>query len=293
MSLQKYIALLTAVDTGSISKAAQQLGYTQSAVSRMIADLEQDWGVELLRRSRAGIEITSEGQQLLPVIRSIAAGCAELDYTVRELHGIHTGMIRIGIFTTVADCWLPELLKSFHDFYPKISFKLMSSESYEQIEEWIRRGQVDCGFVRIPAATDLQVHFLKQDQLCSVLPPNHPLKDAPVYPFAQLEQESIIKLKIDRQISQFLEGLPVQYEVSSDHTILSMVESGLGVSIMHSLMADSCRYQVIWKSLDRTESRDIGIATGKSSHLSGATKLFVEHVCNTLGNGTETDLQND
>ena len=282
MSLQKYFALLNTIDTGSISKAAQKLGYTQSAVSRMIADLEREWGVELLRRGHGGVEVTSEGQQLLPAIRTIAAGCSELDYTVRELHGIQTGLLRIGTFTTVEDCWIPGLLKSFQNLYPNISFSLIHSESYEQIEQWIRRGQVDCGFVRMPVASDLQIHFLKRDQLAAVLPPMHTLANAQVYPTAQLKNESIIKLESDREISRFLEGFPVQYEVSSDHTIFSMVEAGVGVCIMHSLMADNCRYHVVWKPLDRTEYRDIGIATGKTSHLSSVARLFVEHVCNTL-----------
>lgn len=282
MNLQKYIALLTTVETGSISKAAAQLGYTQSAVSRMVADLETQWGVSLLHRSRAGIEITAEGQQLLPIIRSIAAGCSELSYTVQELHGIQTGLIRVGAFTTVADCWIPGLLKSFQELYPNISFKLLSAESYEEIEDWIRHGKVDCGFVRMDAAADLQTRFLKQDMLMAVLPENHPLAHAPVYPVERLQEEPLIKLRIDREISRFLEGFPVQYEVSSDHTILSMVESGIGVSVMHGLMADTRRYKVVWKPLDKSEYRDIGIAISKTARLSSAASLFVEHVCNQL-----------
>ena len=68
MSLQKYTALLKTVELGSISRAAEQMGYTQSAVSRMIADLEEEWGIELLRRSRAGIEVSSACQKLMPVL---------------------------------------------------------------------------------------------------------------------------------------------------------------------------------------------------------------------------------
>ena len=136
--------------------------------------------------------------------------------------------------------------------------------------------------MRMPAASDLQTHFLKRDQLAAVLPADHPLADAKIYPTAQLEGESIIKLKVDREISQFLEGLPFQYEVSSDHTILSMVESGVGISIMHSLMADVCRHKVVWKPLDRTECRDIGLATHKTARISSVARLFVEHVCNAF-----------
>lgn len=282
MSLQKYQAFLAAVDHGSISAAAASLGYTQSAVSRMIADLEQEWAVQLLHRNRSGITLTAEGIQLLPVIRSISADCSALENTVRELHGIRTGLVRVGTFTTVAECWIPGLLRSFGEKYPHISFKLINCESYEEIEEQLRHGKVDCGFVRLEAAADLDVRFLKQDCLTAVLPADHPLAEAKVFPVSQLANEALIKLKTDREISRFLDGLPVQYEVSSDHTILSMVESGIGISVMHGLMQASNRYKVLWKPLDRTEKRDIAIATVKDIRLSAATKLFVDHVCNEI-----------
>ena len=285
MSLQKYQAFLAAVEQGSISSAATSLGYTQSAVSRMLADLEQEWGVILLHRSRSGIAVTAEGIQLLPVIRSICAGCNALESTIRELHGIQTGLVRVGTFTTVADCWIPGLLRSFRESYPNIRFKLINFDTYEEVEEQIRQGKVDCGFVRLDTAADLDVYFLKEDHLTAVLPANHPLAKADVFPVSQLSQEALINLKTDREISRFLEGLPVQYEVSNDHTILSMVESGIGISVMHGLMTDSDRYKVIWKPLDHTESRKIGIATAKGIHLSAAATLFVEHVCNELKTG--------
>lgn len=282
MSFQKYQALLAAVEHGSISAAATALGYTQSAISRMIADLEQEWDIVLLHRSRSGITLTAEGIQLIPVLRAISASCNALDTTVRELHGIQTGLVRVGTFTTVADCWIPDLLRSFGEKYPHISFKLLNFESYEEIEEQIRHGKVDCGFVRLEAAADLNVRFLKQDQLTVVLPADHPLAEADVFPVSQLSNEPLIKLKTDREISRFLDGLPVQYEVSSDHTILSMVESGLGISVMHGLMQESNRYRVVWKPLSHTETRDIAIATAKDLRLSAAARLFVEHVCSEI-----------
>ena len=82
MNLQKCEALLKAIELGSISRAADQMGYTQSAVSRMIADLESEWDMELLRRSRSGITISSAGQQLLPILRAISADCAQLKYKI-------------------------------------------------------------------------------------------------------------------------------------------------------------------------------------------------------------------
>ena len=78
MSLQKYTAFLKTVELGSLSLAAEQMGYTQPAVSKMIQDLEREWGMELLHRSRAGVELSSVGQHLLPLIRSIVADCEEI-----------------------------------------------------------------------------------------------------------------------------------------------------------------------------------------------------------------------
>ena len=65
MSIRKYIAYLRTVETGSITQAANELGYTQSAVSKMISDLEQDWQVKLLTRNHSGIEISSDGMVIV------------------------------------------------------------------------------------------------------------------------------------------------------------------------------------------------------------------------------------
>ena len=86
--------------------------------------------MELLYRSRAGVTASSEGLRLLPLVRSIVADCAELEFTVNELHGLHTGLIRVGTFTSVANMWIPSLLVSFQKLYPGIEFTLMNSENY-------------------------------------------------------------------------------------------------------------------------------------------------------------------
>lgn len=284
MSLQKYTALLKTVELGSFSLAAEQMGYTQPAVSRMIADLEEEWNVELLRRSRAGLEPSGVCQQLLPILRAIQADCDALRFTIAEIHGAHAGLVRVGTFTSVADMWIPNLLKTFHALYPNIEFDLTTMDSYAEIESSIRHGKVDCGFVRLPTISDLQVHFLMRDELVAVLPPDHPLADEPVFPVAQLEGVPFIRLreKTDYEVSHFLDCIPympkVCYEVSNDHTVLSMVECGLGITITHSLIANNPRYNVICKRFDVGQHRDIAIATAKNVRVASTTKLFVDHV---------------
>ena len=150
MSIRKYIAYLRTVETGSITQAANELGYTQSAVSKMISDLEQDWQVKLLTRNHSGIEISSDGMVLLPTIREIVKDYEDLNFAVSELHGMQSGTLRLGCFTSLAISLLPEILKDFHQTYPNIQIQLMTGEYYE-ISEWLRRGAIDCGFLAIPA----------------------------------------------------------------------------------------------------------------------------------------------
>ena len=285
MSLTKYEALLLTIELGSISKAAERMGYTQSAVSRMIADLEKDWGMELLRRSRAGMVVRPAGERLLPVLRAICTDCEELRYTINEMRGLRIGLIRVGTFTSVADQLMPQILMSFQGLYPGIRFELMNSQHYSEIEEWILSGRVDCGFVSLPTVNDLKTIFLQQDMLTAVLPRDHPLADAEFFPIEQLEGAPFIMLKEneDYEVRRFLDKLPYRpnlcFKVSNDHTILSMVEKGLGISILHSLLATGSRYQVVWKPFDRPQHRNIGIATAKNARISGVTKLFIDYVC--------------
>jgi len=280
--MNRYITFLKVLDLNSITKAAEALDYTQSAVSQMIQSLEKELQLNLIRRSRNGVTLTDEGRKLLPSIERTVNEYNRLLEKDREILGLEDGLIRIGTFDTVANMWMPELLATFGREYPNIEFDLFNSERYGEIEDWIRQGKVDCGFVCMPTVNDLRTWFLKRDMLVAALPPDHPMAAEPVFPVAKLEGESVIKLKVAHEICRFLDQLAappeLRYGVSSDHAILSMVEHGLGISIMHSLMAGKDRYKVVWKELDEEHYRDIGIATAKNVRLPSAARLFVEHV---------------
>ncbi len=283
MSIRKYIAYLRTVETGSITRTASELGYTQSAVSKMIADLESEWQVKLLSRSRAGIELTSDGLALLPAIRALVKEYNDLGFAVSELHGLQSGLLRIGCFTSLSTSVLPNLLKRFHASYPNIRIQLLNGE-YEDISGWLRRGMVDCAFLSQPVATELESFFLLRDSLVAIVPEDHPMAGAACFPIERLAQEDFIMLseRADHEIDHFLETLPVKphvsYEVSGDFALLAMVESGLGVSIVHNLILCPRHYRVAHLPLDVPSSRDVCVALKKDSTPSSITKLFVEHV---------------
>ena len=154
-NLQKYFAFVTTVDSGSFTRAAERLNYSQSSVSKMIADLEKEWNVTLLERDRNGVHLTSSGEQILPYARQLIGDYRKLEEHVHLLNGIQTGVIRVGTFASVAINWLPNIVAEFQKDFPMIECEMLLGD-YSEVENWIRDGRVDCGFLSLPSGKHLK-----------------------------------------------------------------------------------------------------------------------------------------
>ena len=113
MSIQKYKAFLKTVECGSFTEAAKELDYSQSGISRMIGDLENEWSMTLLERDRSGICLTSDGLKILPHVQSVCSEYDKLMFKIDELKGLDYGLIRIGTFSSVATHYLPKIIMEF------------------------------------------------------------------------------------------------------------------------------------------------------------------------------------
>ncbi|TWK22848.1 HTH-type transcriptional regulator GltC [Bacillus licheniformis] len=283
MNIQKYVAFVKVVELGSFTKAAQSLDYTQSGISRMINDLETEWGVSLFERGRAGINLTSDGLKLLPQLKRICNEHEILMTQIEELHDIKTGMIRIGTFSSVATHWLPNMIRIFKKDYPKIDFELLLGD-YTEIESWILNGRVDFGFVRLPSKPDLDTIFVEQDRLLVVMPLNHPLASCEKFPIDNLLNSPFMLLEkgAKAEISEIFEMHQISPQVNfttwDDYAIMSMVENGLGISILPELILKRIPHKIIAKELEIPAFRNIGIATRDQKSLSLASKEFLEYL---------------
>lgn len=283
MGIQKYQAFLKTVETGSITIAAKQLGYTQSAVSKMIQDLEAEWDISLLSRSRKGVALTSQGLSVIDDIRAIVRDYENLCYNLADVHGTKQGTIRLGSFSSVSASFLPSVLKSFHELYPGIQIQLFHGE-YSEISEWLRRGVIDCGFIGSNDSGEFDAAPIFRDSLVAIVPQDHPLAQAEVYPIERLPEENFIGLKEERDydFAQFFDKHQVHpvvtYEVPSDLVLLSMVESGLGISLVYDMILKHPRFNVVRLPLDHTKERTVSLALGKASKNSSIVNLFMDHV---------------
>ena len=282
-NIQKYMALVKTVEYGSFTKAAEALSYSQSGISRMINDLEKEWNVSLLERGRAGVRLTSDGLKLLPNARRVCEEYEKLQMQVDEINGLQSGLIRIGTFSSVATHWLPNIIKEFQKDYPNIDYELLLGD-YTEIEAWILQGRVDCGFLSLPAHPELETIFLEEDKLLAILPQNHPLTRYERVPVEALCHEPFMLLEkgAKAEISQIFDrcGLApkVHFTTWDDYAIMSMVESGLGISILPELILKRVPYEIVAKELEVPAYRNIGLALREKKTASLAVKRFIEYL---------------
>ena len=283
MPLDKYHTLMTVVETGSLTRAAEQLGCTQSAVSHCLDTLEQELGFTVLRRSRARVQLTSEGERLLPAVRNYLGSAEQLRQTASSIRGLESGTVRIGAFTSVAVHWLPSVLKEFQRDYPKVDFRLFNGD-YHDVEQWLTDGIVDVGFVTMPSPVGCECITLMEDRLLAILPLNSRFENYPKFPLVECENEPFISLleSSDHDARRALEAAGVKPNVrfytKDDYAIIAMVEQGLGISIMPELLLKGSHYNLQTLPLIPEAKRTIGLAIAAGSKAGPATRRFADYI---------------
>ncbi|MBP3654933.1 MAG: LysR family transcriptional regulator [Oscillospiraceae bacterium] len=289
MSIKKYEILVKVVELGSLTKAAEASGCSQSAVSHILNDLEEEFGFSILKRSRGGVQLTENGARILPSIRGILNYNEQLNQTVASIRGLDTGVIRIGTVTSVAVHWLPGILKQFGINHPGIEFKLYNGD-YGDVSRWLSEGSIDVGFLALPTDINCECIPLMEDRMLAVLPRDHPMANLPRFPVAQVQNESFISLleSSDQDTRRIMEAAGVtpniKFTTKDDYAIIAMVEQGLGMSIMPELLLQNHTDNVVTMELVPKSSRLIGLAIPNVSRTSPATRSFADCVVEWIRN---------
>ena len=283
MNIGKYETLMAVVEYGSLTLAAQSLGCTQSAVSHSIESLEQELGFALLKRGRAGVRLTGEGERLIPAVRNLLNSAEQLAQTAASIRGLESGTVRIGSFTSVAVHWLPPVLKEFQKDYPRVEFKLLNGD-YHDVEQWLMEGSIDIGFVNVPSVVDCECIPLMEDRLLAILPRHSRFESYPRFPLVECETEPFISLleSSDHDARRALEAAGVKPNVrfytKDDYAIIAMVEQGLGISIMPELLLKGRHDDIQMLPLVPEARRTIGIAIAAGDKAGPATRRFADYV---------------
>lgn len=281
---KKVKAFLSVIDLGSLTKAAEALNYTQSGMTHMMNSLEKELGVTLLRRGRNGVELTAAAEQLLPQLSAFAAASDALEEGLSRLAGTKPPCIRIGAYSSMAQHWLPAILRRFRLEYPSAEVTLMMG-SISEIYGQLKSGGLDCAFVSYQSGElndALEWLPLHNDALVAILPPDHPVRSAG-FDVRRFEGSDFLMPAngFDQDIAPMLERCGVHPEIRftnlDDPAVISMVEHGLGLSVLAELVMRGRSDNVLTLPLDPPAYRELGIAFRTESLAQPRFAAFLDH----------------
>ncbi|MBO4539060.1 MAG: LysR family transcriptional regulator [Clostridia bacterium] len=285
MGFKQYKAFYTCVETGSVSDAAKRLDCSQSAISHLLADLEEETGFSVLIRNKGGIRLTEKGRLLYEDVKLLMESETKVLDKIRLLSAPEQKTIRVGTFTSVAVHWLPSLIKGYEAKNHGIKFEITDG-GYKDIADAVKKGKVDVGFVGLPIdGKCLQIPLYK-DRLLAVLPKNYPLSGA--FPIKKFTEERVITLTEDtdwdsrRVFSQAGIQPNIKYKTSDDYAMIAMAEQGLGVCVMPELLLRGRDGNLKTAELDPPAYRTIGLAVTAGKESDPLIEDFIEFIKGNL-----------
>ena len=258
---------------GSFTSAAKSLRYTQSAVSRQIAALEDDLAVALFDREARGVRLTEEGRVLLTHAEAVLD---RMDVARRELatlRAVDGGRLRIGAFATAEAALVPRAMAAFQKDFPNVELSLSDGLS-ATLATSLRTGELDVAVVNHgPALDGLTTHHLLDDPQFVALPPGHRLAHRKTLRLTELAEENWIAGSTtveDTLIGACLRSgfrPTVRYVVQEWTAKQGLVAAGLGITLVPGLLTGAVRPDLVLKRLrspDMTPRKVVAVVTDRA-----------------------------
>lgn len=274
-NINKYRAFLEAARRGSFTKAASALSCSQSGVSHMISDLERLWDVSLFERGGGSVVLTRRGEELLPLVEGLCRSYDRLHLKLGESCE-SLPSVRIAATSSIAAYRLPRPLGSFVAENPQLRVDLRLG-TYAEVERLVLEDEVDLGFLpNVAGREDLLARPFERDEIVAVLPVRHRLASRARVGIEELaDEEFVADAETVPLLQADLRHLRVRFETADVTVILSMVESGLGVSLLPSLALERCPLDVLVRHLANPAYRTTYVACRRDAALSPcASALF-------------------
>lgn len=286
MESSKFYALLKAVEYGSLTKAADELGYTQAGLTHMMNRLEKEIGLTLLQRNKSGVTLTSNGQELLGLIKEFTEKGLALENAINKLKSGNDKIIRIAAYASITSHWLPEIISNFKKDFPNIDFELQVA-GFDEISQSVTNGSVDLGFTSLQPNMQGEWITLKDDPLYAVLPIEYDNGNKTAH-ISIFNNKSFFMptYGFDYDIMRTLDENGVQPLINrtalDDTAVVSMVSHSLGMSILPKLVLKGMHGRFTAKEIEPTSHRELGILIKNRNTLSPAVHKFISYCKQTV-----------
>ena len=285
MNTQRIRILLTAIDKGSLTKAGQTLGYTQSYLTQTVKAFEDEIGFPLLVKTNRGVEPTNEAQMLIPAMRELIRSEEKLDQEMAEIQGLHRGTIRIGTFVSTSVYWVPQIIEYFHNNYPEVVFQI-EELGHEEMIRGLIDGSLDITLMSDPGEK-VNIDFIPvlEDPMMVVFQPEkYDLSGYDYVPVDVLRNYPFIMTykSYDKDPHKVFEDagfMPqVRYYSRDDFAVLSMVQRGLGLAILPELTINEFPGDYDTRMLDPEAYRSLGIGIRSVEDAGPLARFVIKYI---------------
>ena len=277
MDTQRIRVILSAIEHKSLSKAAEEISYTPSAMSHIADSIENELGVKILVRTPLGVSLSKEGEELYGYLKAVIDAENSLLAASHAISKSRENHLRIGAFSSISQNLLPEIISSFRLAHPEIRIS-MSVE--DDLEDFLENDLVDIIFTDEFSYGDNVWLPIKKDPFVAVVASDmmkgkRSVSKEELYEYTYVSiNEKILDSYFDK--SRFA-GI-LDFESIDNVSVLNMVKEGLGVSVLPRLMTLKRMNGIKIMKLEEPVSRTIGFAYKKSAKQTCAAKIFIEYL---------------
>ncbi|HWJ73480.1 MAG TPA: LysR substrate-binding domain-containing protein [Kaistia sp.] len=250
MTFEQLRIFLAVAEREHLTRAAEALRLTPSAVSASIRALEGSYGVELFNRVGRRIELSDAGRLFLPEARAVLARVGAAEALIADLGGLKRGRLALQASQTIASHFLPPFMVAFRAAHPGVELSLVIGNT-ETVADAVIGGEAELGFVegRITSPL-LSIREVAEDRLIIVVPPGHPWSDGAPVPISALgETRWVLRESGSGTRSSFaealaaaglaVEDLDVALELPSNEAVLAAVASAPSATVVSEAVASA------------------------------------------------------
>ena len=277
MDIQKIKVILSAIEHNSLSRAAEEISYTPSALSHIADAIDRELGVKILQRTPLGISLTPEGQEIYPHLLAIVEAEKNLLRVTNSVKTAKENHLRIGTFSSISQELLPEIISKFRLAHPEIKISVSVEDN---LQDWLEYGLVDVIFADQLCFGENEWIPIKEDPFVAVFPEGM-LNGKKVVSKEELYDHTYISINeklLEPYFDQTKFPNVVNFESVDNVSVLYMIKQGLGFSVLPSLMTNKKIKGIKTLKLDPPVSRTIGFAYKKDGKLSHGAKLFIDYL---------------
>ena len=282
MDLRTMTQMVAIAEHGHMTRAAQELGVSQPALSAALRKLENELGTELFHRTGHGVELTDAGKVFIEHAKVTLRAAEQTSEAVRSLVGLESGSIKVGAGATATGYLLPSAIHAVRDEYPGLRFSIREAGS-SQVAQGVISGELDLGIVTLPMdhprGDELMVIKEIQDELRLIVPGGHRLDGKRNFQWKDLQGEAVVAFEAGSAVRSLIDSaaasegvsLEVVMELRSIETIMQMVNAKIGVGFVSKFgLPEKAGVRARGGGLMRT----LGIVRRRDRFLSHAAGAF-------------------